>query len=336
MPVRRKPLAGASLRTAIGVAMMAASALALVVPSASAADFPTKPIAIVVGSGPGSAPDVIARFLTEGMAARLGQPVIVENRAGAAGSIGAAAVARANPDGYSLLMMTAVHAITPSLVPDAQFDAVKSFSAVGMVAEVPLIFVVTPKLGVKTLKDFVALVKSRPGEINYSTPGVGTLQHLATLSLSKETGMDMVHAPFKSGSDAIKSVLANETQMFFAGMPPAIPQVKQGALTALGVSVPKRSAAAPDVPTMTEAGFPGYDVDNWHALVAPAGTPADVVGKIGEALKATLAKEDMTAKFMTVGAAPNWSSPADLGKFIADESKRWAKVIKDNNIKIAK
>ena len=297
---------------------------------ATADDYPSGPITMVVGSTPGSAPDTLARIIASGMSEKLGQPVVVENRPGAAGSIAASSVARAEPDGYTMMMMTAVHTISPSLRKNIDYNTAEDFRGVGMVASVPLLFVVSKDLGVDTMDAFVE--KAKDGSLFYATPGIGTLQHLATEDFSKARGIHMTNVPYKGGGPATQAVIAGEVDMFYAGIPPALPHVKAGTLTALGISTPKRSPAAPDVPTFQELGFADYDVDNWHSLQVPAGTPDAVVAKLNAALNATLAEESTAEQFLNVGATPAPGTPEELDAIVERETARWKKIIEDNDI----
>jgi tripartite-type tricarboxylate transporter receptor subunit TctC len=297
---------------------------------ATADDFPSRPVTMVVGSTPGSAPDTLARIIAAGMSGKLGQPVVVENRPGAAGSIAASSVARTDPDGYTMMMMTAVHTISPSLRKNIDYDTAKDFRGIGMVASVPLLLVVSNDLGVDTMDAFVA--KAADGSLFYSTPGVGTLQHLATEDFSKVKGIKMTTVPYKGGGPATQAVIAGEVDLFYAGIPPALPHVKAGTLKALGISTPKRSPAAPDVPTFQELGFPDYDVDNWHSLQVPAGTPDDVVAKLNAALNETLAEESTAEQFLNVGATPAPGNPDELDALVEKETVRWKRIIDENNI----
>lgn len=310
---------------ALGVAvMMAAPTLA------PAAEFPSGPVTMVVGSTPGSAPDTLARIIAAGMSDKLGQPVVVENRPGAAGSIAASSVARAEPDGYTMMMMTAVHTISPSLRKNIDYNTADDFRGVGMVASVPLLFVVSSQLGVDTMDGFVE--KAQDGSLFYATPGIGTLQHLATEDFSKARGITMTNVPYKGGGPATQAVIAGEVDLFYAGMPPALPHVKSGALKALGISTPARSPAAPDVPTFQELGFADYDVDNWHSLQVPAGTPDDVVATLAAALNETLAQDATAEQFLNVGATPAPGTPEALDALVVKEMARWKKIIDDNAI----
>lgn len=317
----------------IAVAALATAATvgAFISPTgALAQEFPDKPITLVVGSGPGSAPDTISRIVAEGMSDILGEPVVVENRPGAAGNIGASAAAKADPDGYTLMMMTSVHSISPTLQTGLDYSFLDDFTAVGMVAEVPLLFVVNNDLGTTDMASFIE--RAKEGDIFYSTPGVGTLQHLSTEDFSARNGIEMTMVPYKGGGPATRAVIANEVQLFFAGIPPALPHAKSGALTALGISSPERSAAAPDVPTFIELGYDDYVVDNWHAIYAPAGTPDDVIATLSAALNEVLALPTTKEQFLNVGARPNPNDPATQNALGAREVDRWARVIKENDI----
>lgn len=290
---------------------------------AQTAKWPTRPVTIVVASAPGSAPDILARIIADPLSSRLGQPVIVENRAGASGAIGAGYVARAEANGLTLLVMTPVHTYAATITPQTKLDAVKDFAPVAMVASVPLLVVATPQTGAKTMADFVAYAKKQPGKLNYSTPGTGTLQHLATVRFMKLAGIQMVHVPYKSGADAVVSLLGDTNQLFFSGMPPALPHVKSGKLNALAVTTAKRNAAVPDVPTMAEAGYPSITVDNWHAIVAPAATPAAVVERLEKEISEVLKLSAVKEGFFNSGSDP-WFLPAkQLGELIEDESAKW-------------
>jgi tripartite-type tricarboxylate transporter receptor subunit TctC len=296
------------------------------------AAFPERPVTIVIGSTPGSAPDTLARIISSKMGDFLGQPVVVENRPGAAGSVAASAVARAEPDGYTMVLLTAVHSISPTLRKNAGFDLINDFDGVGMMASVPLIFVINKDMGVKTMDDFVE--RAKEGDVFYSTPGIGTLQHLATQAFSKEKGIEMTIVPYKGGGDATKAVISNEVQLFYAGIPPALPHVKEGTIVALGISTPKRSPAAPDVPTFQELGFADYNVDNWHSLAVPKGTSKEVIEKLSEALKQTLALPKTAEQFLNVGATPNPMSPEELDAWFQSETERWKMIIIENNISV--
>ena len=291
------------------------------------AEFPEKPITLVLGSTPGSAPDTLGRIVAEGMANILGQPIVVENRQGANGSIAATQVANAEPDGYSIMLMTAVHSITPTTRKDLEYDFVNDFRGVGMIASVPLLFVVNNELGTPDMASFVERAKA--GDIFYSVPGIGSIQQLATEEFSKRAGIKMTVVPYRGGGNATKAVIANEVQLFFAGIPPALPHAKSGALMALAISTPERSPAAPDVPTMVELGYDGLVADNWHAFYVRSDTPDEIVTTLSDALTQVLNMPETAEKFLNVGATPWINTPDEQTAFGHSEVERWRNVIAD-------
>jgi len=314
-------------RSVLAALTMALGLLFIMVSGPALADFPEKPITLVLGSNPGSAPDTLGRIVAERMANVLGQPVVVENRQGANGSIAATTVAQADPDGYTMMLMAAVHSITPTIRKDLKYDFVKDFRGVGMIASVPLLFVVNNELGTADMAAFVDRAKA--GDIFYSVPGIGSIQQLATEEFSKQAGIKMTVVPYRGGGNATKAVIANEVQLFFAGIPPALPHVKSGALTALAISTPQRSPAAPDVPTMIELGFDGLTADNWHALYVRADTPNDVVKTLSEALTEVLKSPETAELYLNVGATPWINTPDEQTAFGHAEVERWRNVIKE-------
>jgi tripartite-type tricarboxylate transporter receptor subunit TctC len=306
------------------LALLASLAVGLFATEAKA-EFPAKPITLVLGSTPGSAPDTLGRIVAEGMADLLGQPVVVENRQGANGSIAATQVANADADGYTLMLMTAVHSITPTTRKDLEYDFENDFRGVGMIASVPLLFVVNNELGTSDMASFVERAKA--GDIFYSVPGIGSIQQLATEEFSRRAGIQMSVVPYRGGGNATKAVIANEVQLFFAGIPPALPHVKSGALTALAISTPERSPAAPDVPTMVELGYDDLVADNWHALYVRSDTPDEVVATLSAALVDVLGRPDTAEKFLNVGATPWINTPDEQTGFGLREVERWRNVI---------
>ncbi len=296
---------------------------------AAAADtFPTKPVRMVVGFNAGGAPDILARLLGERLHDRMGQPIVVDNRPGATGNIGAELVATANPDGYTLFMATVSVAIGPTVYKSLKFSVPKSFAPVSMVASVPLILVVNPKLPVNSVQDLIKVAKAKPGSLNYATPGYGSPQHLTAELFKLKVGVNMVHIPYKGGGQANAALLAGESLLFFSGMPPALPHVKAGRLRALAVTTAKRSPSAPEVPTVGEAGLPGFEADNWHAILAPAGTPPTVVKRLHQAIAAALTEQELARRFETQGAEARSSTPPQLTAFIRAEVAKWADVAK--------
>lgn len=319
---RRGVAKGLSAAVVTGLVMGAGFAA-----SPAAAEFPEKPITMVLGSTPGSAPDTLGRIVAEGMSGVLGQPVVVENRQGANGSIAATQVAQADADGYSIVLMTAVHSITPTTRKDLEYDFVNDFRGIGMIASVPLLFVVNNELGTTDMASFVERAKA--GDIFYSVPGIGSIQQLATEEFSKRAGIKMTVVPYRGGGNATKAVIANEVQLFFAGIPPALPHAKSGALTALAISTPERSPAAPEVPTMIELGYDGLVADNWHALYARSDTPDEVIARLSDALRTVLAMPETAEKFLNVGATPWPNTPDEQTAFGHAEVARWSNVISE-------
>ncbi len=297
--------------------------------------FPTRPIKIVVGSEAGSAPDVLARAVAQEMGPALGQSVIVENKAGATGTIGAAFVTSAPADGYTLLMGTVSNIALAPLFYPIKYDPERSFTPIGMVASVPLVLVVSPKVGANTFAELEARAKEIAGAsgMNYASPGVGGPQHLAGVLLQRQLGVPLVHIPYKSGGAAMTAVAAGDVQIAFAGIPAAAGLAQGKKVVPLLVTSSRRSPAMPDVPSATEAGLSGFEIDNWHALFAPAGLPAPVAAALEAALQKALATATVRDVFQKGGAEPVASTGAQLGAMVAAESKRWAQVVKDNKLK---
>lgn len=310
-----------------------AAMLVGIVPAALAQGYPTKPIRMVVAFAAGGAPDIIGRIVGQKLNESLGQAVIVDNRPGATGNIGAEIVAKANPDGYTLFMATLSVAISPAFYKSLPFDPVKSFAPVGMVASVPLILVVHPSLPAKSVKELIELAKSRPGAFNYASVGNGSPQHLSAELFNSVAGVKIVHVPYKGGGPATVAVLSGEAHLFFAGMPPALPHVKAGRLRALAVSTAKRSPSAPEVPTVSEAGLPGFDADNWNALLAPHGTPRSIVTRLNRELEKILTQPEIQTRLIHTGAEAAYSTPQELAARITSETVKWSDVARAAGVK---
>lgn len=296
--------------------------------------FPSRPVKIVVGSEAGSAPDILARALSNEMGQILGKSVVVENRAGATGTIGATAVVGSPPDGYTLLMGTVSNvALAPAFYP-VKYDPARSFTPVGMVASVPLVLVASTGSGIQNIAQLAAKARSANPSMGYASPGVGGPQHLAGVLLEKMLESQMLHVPFKSGGAAMTAVASGEVPLAFAGIPAAAGLIRGGKVTPLFVTVPKRSVALPEVPTAAEAGAPALHIDNWHALLAPAGLPADVRAVLETALQKALNVPAVREQFQKVGAEASPGSSKQLEDFVVSESARWLKVVTDNKIKV--
>lgn len=295
--------------------------------------YPTKPVRMVVAFAPSGAPDIIGRIVGQKLNEKLGQPVIVDNRPGATGNIGAEIVATAAADGYTVFMATLSLAISPSFYKKLSFDPVKSFAPVGMVASVPLLLVVHPSLPAKSVKELIAFAKSRPGTLNYASVGNGSPQHLSGELFKSVADVNIVHIPYKGGGPATGAVLSGEAQLFFAGMPPALPHVKAGRLRALAVSTSKRSPSASEVPTLSEAGLPGFEADNWNALLAPRGTPQKIVDRLNHELETILKLPDIQALLIRTGAEAAYSTSSELASRIKEETIKWGKVARAAGVK---
>lgn len=299
--------------------------------------YPSQPVRIVVGYAAGGTTDILARALGEQLSKELKQPVIIENKAGAAGNIAAAAVQQAAPDGYTLFMATvSSHGINPVVYKKSLgYDPVDGFTPVSMIASIPLVLVANPKLPVASVADLVKLAREKPGDLNYSSSGNGSPVHVAGAMFASEAKVQIQHVPYRGGSLANSSVMSGETQFSFATLPAALPQVRAGSLRALAVTTRDRSAELPDVPTVAEDPmFKGYEINTWNALMAPKGTPDAVVDVLNKAVARSLAVPALQTRFKGEGATPGASSPAELGQFVNAELARWAGVIKEVGIQI--
>lgn len=297
--------------------------------------FPSRPIKIVVGSEAGSAPDLLARAVANEMGPLLGQSVIIDNKAGAAGTIGASFVASAQADGYTLLMGTVSNiALAPSFYP-VKYDPNKSFTHVGMVASVPLVLVTTPQLGVQTYDQLQGKAKhaTSSSPMSFASPGVGGPQHLAGVLLQRQLSTQLLHVPYKSGGAAMTAVAAGEVQMAFAGIPAAAGLTNAKKVVPIMVTSSKRSSAMPDVPSAPEVGLPGFDIDNWHALFAPANIPPAARAALETALQKALAAQSVKEQFQKSGAEPAPGTGKQLEAAVSAETKRWAKVVAENKLK---
>jgi tripartite-type tricarboxylate transporter receptor subunit TctC len=321
------------VKTNLRFRLATAAALCATSVCAQAQDYPSRPIRMIVAFAPGGAPDIIGRIVAQRLNEKVGQPVIVDNRPGATGNIGAEIVARATPDGYTLFLATLSVAISPSFYRKLAFDPVTSFAPIGMVASVPLLLVVPPSLPAKSVQDLIKLAKDQPGKLNYASVGTGSPQHLSAELFKSVSGTNLVHVPYKGGGPATAAVLSGEAHVFFAGMPPALPHVKAGRLRGLAVSTAKRSASATEIPTVSEAGLPGFEADNWNALLAPRGTPAKVISRLGSELEKILNLGEVKSLLVQAGAESAYSTPQALSDRIKTETIKWSKVARTAGVK---
>jgi tripartite-type tricarboxylate transporter receptor subunit TctC len=295
--------------------------------------YPERPVRIIVPFPPGGPADVLARIVGDKLGQSLGKPFIIENKAGAGGNIGMEQGARAAPDGYTLTLAPVGNlTVAPALYSKLPYDPAKDFAPITVLASVPNVLIVHPSVGVKSVAELVALAKAKPGSLNYASPGNGSIPHLAGELFKRTAGVDIVHIPFNGVAPATNAVLAGDVQMFFAQSSAALPQWRAGKVVALGVATPKRIAAAPDLPTIAEQGFPGFEATSWYALVAPAGTAPAIVDRLhGEIVKA-LREPDVREKIAGLGAEPVGNSPAEFAAMQRAETARWTRVAKEANI----
>jgi len=307
--------------------------LTITAPARAQSDYPTKNVTMVVPFPPGGGTDTGARLVAQKLSERWKQPVIVENKPGAAGIVGADYVSRAAPDGYTLLMGNiGTQSINPSLYKKLPYKPDTAFTPVTLVAELPLVLLVNPALPAKSPKELIALAKSKPGELNYSTSGSGGSMHLAAVLFENASGTQMMHVPYKGGGPAIQDVIGGHVNLSFATILESSSHVRAGKLRALAVTSEKRSPALPDVPTLAESGLPGFNSASWIGLLAPAKTPQPIVDKIARDVQAVLADADVRKKLLDQGATPVGSTPAEFKSLIEADRERYAKIIKEKNI----
>jgi tripartite-type tricarboxylate transporter receptor subunit TctC len=293
--------------------------------------YPSKPIRLIVPFPPGGSNDIVGRMVGAQLGERLGQSVVVDNRGGAGGTIGSDLAAKAAPVGYTLLLISVAHAFNPAMYKKLPYDPEKAFAPIGMVAAGPVALTVHPSVPARSVEELIALAKANPGKLNYATAGIGSFQHLASELFKLQTGVDMVHIPYKGGGPAMMDTIAGQAQINMASLIQVIPHAKSGKLRLLATSGTKRSSLFPDVPTVAEA-VPGYDATNWWGLVAPAGTPQPILAKLHAELEALLRTDETRKRLESEGADVIRMTPAEFGRFIAEETQKWAKVVKQAGI----
>ena len=304
-------------------------------PPVLAQAYPAKPVRIINPFAPGGATDQIARFMAQRLTEIWGQPVIVENRAGASGAIGVEAVARSAPDGYTLLIGTqTTHAANPALFPKLPYDAVKDFSPLTLEGSTPLALIVHPSISVSTLKDLIAYLKANPAKLSYASGGNGTSQHLTMELLKSMSKTYVVHIPYRGAGPAMADLLGGQVSLMFDNLPTALPQVKAGKLRALAVSSASRSSLAPDLPTVAESGLADFDLVTWFAFFAPAGTPADLVERISSDMRRVLGEPATKERLAAAGVDVRGSSPAEFSQFHRTEVSKWARIVKESGAKL--
>jgi len=311
-----------------------AAVFALFATVAHAQAWPSKPIKIIVPYPAGGTSDILARALGPGLQAALGQAIVVENKPGATGNVGADFVAKSPPDGYTLLLADIGSlAISPSVFASLPFDPVKDFAPVVMVAYSPHILAVHPSVAANNVKELVAYAKANPDRLNFAVSGIGGANHLAGIDFAQRTGIKWTYIPYKGGSQAITDVMGGQAQVLFNGMLATYPAVKEGKLKAIAISSAKRFSAAPDLPTVAEGGVTGFETGSWQGIVAPANTPAEIVTKLHGTVMKILATPEMKDRLDKAGAEVRPQTPEQFGAFIAAEKARWAKVVKESGEK---
>jgi tripartite-type tricarboxylate transporter receptor subunit TctC len=313
--------------------MLAALLLAACAAGAYAQAWPSKPIRFVVPYPPGGSNDVLTRITAQMMAPGLGQQIVIDNRGGAGGMIGADNVAKSPPDGYSIVNVQASFTANAALRPKMAYDPMADFAYIGMMARGPLLAVVHPSLPVKNIRELIALAKSKPGQINYGSTGTGGHNHLATELFKRMAGINIVHVPYKGVAPALTDLIGGHTQLVMTSLPSAMTQVQAGRLKALAVGSEKRSSFMPDLPTIAESGVPGYMAEFWWGLAAPAKTPNDIINRLATELTKALQSPELKQRFAGEGSEPSVMSREQFTKFVANEIVRWRKVAQDSGIK---
>ena len=314
--------------------LLAALAALLLSVCVEAQTFPTKPIRLLVTYPPGGGADLMARLVAPKMSEVLGQPVVVENKPGASGQIAATEVARSTPDGHTLLFDASSFAVNPSLYSSLPYDAEKAFTPIAVLALFPNVLVVTPSFEAKSVADLVALAKAKPGAIAFASSGNGSAQHLSAELFRQKAGIQMTHVPYKGGGPALNDVIGGQVPVFFANMASGLVQVKAGKLRALAITGSHRSAALPEIPTLAEAGIPGYEVYEWNAIFAPAGTPPGTIAKIADAAAKAMQAAEFRARVEQLGGEVAAYGPAEADRFVRAQSQLWGRVVREAHIKV--
>lgn len=326
----KKTLRGLMLALFVGAIGGAAAAQS----AASIAAYPTQPVKIVVGFAAGGLNDVLARLIAGQLGPVLGQPVVVENRVGAGSNIATAFVAKAVPDGHTLLLSSSALAINPHLYKNLGADPLKDLVPITQISTTKMLLMVTPQLPVSSMQELVAMAKASPGKLNYASAGKGSPIHLASEVFRQVTGTDIVHVPYRGSSDALVAVMSGQAQILIDVMPTSVPLIKQGKLKPLAVAGTERASALPDVPSSAEAGFPEFQVSSWNGVLAPAGTPPEIVNRLNREIRKILQSPEMQQRVAELGVDIRVSSPEEFEHFMSDETRRWGRIIKAAHIRI--
>jgi tripartite-type tricarboxylate transporter receptor subunit TctC len=323
------------VRRVLGLLALAAGAIAAppLVHAQAPDAWPSRPIRFILPFPPGGGTDILGRLIAERLTASLGQPVVTENRGGAGGNLGAEAAAKSAPDGYTIVLVAPSLAISPSLYSKLNYDPVKDFAPVSLVATVPNVMITNPSVPATTLKEFIALAKSKPGEMNFGSGGSGTSNHLAGELFNIVAGVKLVHVPYKGVNLAMNDVLSGRVQLVFIGIPAAAPHIKAGKLRALALAAPKRSAVLPAVPTADEAGLPKFEVTTWYGILAPAGTPQPIVARLNGELGKIMHSSELKDRLEALATDPVTSTPEEFADLIRREIVKWGDVVRQAGLK---
>jgi len=321
------------VRHFIGVLAMT-SCVAIGTSEAPAQPYPNKPIRFIVGQPTGGGQDIVARVFAQQLAATLGQSVIVDNRPGASGTLGAAIAARAAPDGYTALFVASTFAINTTLYKHLPYDQVRDFQPLSLIASTPFILLLHPSVPAHTVKELIAYAKERPGQLNYASGGIGNSGHLAGALFGSMAGVELTHIPYKGTGQAMPDLLAGRVQILFNSAIQAVTQLKQGQLRALAVTTTKRVAVLPDVPTMAEAGVPGYEFSSWYGALLPAGTPVEILNKLNTEVRRAIGHPEFRSRLAKDGADAIGSTPREFAAYLASEMARWSKVAQTTAMKV--
>jgi tripartite-type tricarboxylate transporter receptor subunit TctC len=323
------------MRTVLFLIAFLASGFFFQSSSWSAETYPQRAVRLIIPYPPGGAGDIVGRMLSAKLTEALGQQVVVDNRGGGGQIIATEITAKAPPDGYTLFLASATHGINPGLRRGKlPYDSIRDFAPITLVAESPLVFIAHPALGVASIKELVAAAKARPGRINYASSGPGTGGHLSVELLKFQTGIDLVHVPYKGAGPALIDLIGGQVQVMCTSPLPAMPHVKSGKLRALGMTSARRSRAAPDVPTVAEQGLPGYESSLWYAMLAPAATPQAIIKRVHAETVKIIKAPEMAGQLLSQGAEPVGNSPQELARFIKAEIDRWTQVVTQANIRV--
>jgi tripartite-type tricarboxylate transporter receptor subunit TctC len=317
----------AARRALVGACLLAAATAAL-------AQYPSKPVRLLVGFPPGGANDIVARIAAQKLSDTLGQPVVVENRPGNAGVVAAEALAKSSPDGYTLMLgSTGTNSIAPALTSKLPYDAVNAFTPVGLIGIAPSAMVVNAAVPAQSVRELVALAKLRPGKLTYASSGNGTTLHLGGELFKLMAGVDIVHIPYKGNAQALNDVVGGQVDLILSALPPALPLAKAGKVRLLGIAMPERLRSMPDLPTVAEQGLPGYEMSTWYGVFAPAGSPNEAVERLGAELRRAVADPKVRELILAQGIEPVSSTPAEFRAFVNAELEKWARVVKAAGIK---